>query len=174
MPNTTRGYPYPALSDPANGPVAFQNLAQAVDTDMATRATATWVTESSAFVVMSTSAITSTSATWTAWVTFPNVTVPTWATRALVQAFVYGYGASTTSALNVSSRVLLGAVAGPALRINGSTQTTATLAMPVGGLLTGLTSGSQALVIQSSFVGGTAGTTFSAPMNAWAAVTFLP
>lgn len=36
MPNTAnRTYPYPALTDPANGPLAFQQLAQAVDTDVA-------------------------------------------------------------------------------------------------------------------------------------------
>lgn len=34
MPTTARGYPYPALSDPANGPVALQNLAQALDADV--------------------------------------------------------------------------------------------------------------------------------------------
>lgn len=32
MPNTSlQSYPYPAISDPANGPVAFQNLAQALE-----------------------------------------------------------------------------------------------------------------------------------------------
>lgn len=35
MPNTpSRNYPYPSLNDPANGPVAFQQLAQAVEADI--------------------------------------------------------------------------------------------------------------------------------------------
>lgn len=35
MPNTTRGYPYPLGTDPADGPGAFQDLAEALDTDVA-------------------------------------------------------------------------------------------------------------------------------------------
>lgn len=35
MPSTSRGYPYPAGGDPANGPASLQSLAAAVDSDVA-------------------------------------------------------------------------------------------------------------------------------------------
>jgi hypothetical protein len=86
------------------------------------------------------------------WFSFGGVVVPPWATKAVAMPTVNSYD-SSASALNVTIQLKIGAAGGISQRIQGSTVTTPSITS-WSETIAGLTSGSQVVNMQATFVVG--------------------
>jgi hypothetical protein len=93
----------------------------------------------------------------TTWVTVGNVTRPTWASQARINAVLCAISGSATNA-QADLLIKIGTAAGVNHRVSAPGVTTR-FDKPINDLITGVPSGSQSLVVQATFVSGT----FSAP-----------
>lgn len=109
-------------------------------------------------------------ATWFSW---GNVTVPTWASNAVVIWSLAAYNTGSASALAVTAGVKIGSAAGPTSRLPGSGATVDMTPTYID-TITGLATGTQAVTVSATFVSGTGVFRLDTNDRVTALVIFLP
>lgn len=108
------------------------------------------------------------------WMTLGNVTVPAWATRAVVNYAINGAMCPSGADPNVSYQFKIGAVGGADRRLLGCAVTSQRFYQGRSDLLTGLSSGSQSVTIASTWTSGATVFRVDANSTITASFHFLP